>query len=145
VSEKFHNLMSRLLRSALTLVSLMLIVAGGAVVVSLISGNSAAATLAGSTAGVCTAAALLALLPMGMVRDAGAAPSACMLSMLTRLFITALGVGGLAMIGNFDRTALGLWTAGWYVLLLVVEVIMFVALLREIDQRQPAGKEAAAW
>ncbi len=86
-----------------------------------------------ATSGVCLVASLGFLLPLwwrvgsckeGMVQGA-------MIGMLVRLGLTLGGAAALVLILALDQQAVAGWTIGWYLLMLVTEVMFVVRFLHE--------------
>lgn len=144
VREKFHIPAFPLLRTAVSLTALVLAVAGAAVIALSKMGHGQMIPLILSTAGICLAAALVSLTPVWMVgrATADALPGAFMVSILLRLTLTLGGAVLLSDIG-FDRQALAVAIVGWYVLLLVAEVAVFVRFAAGVRPRDP-NKEVSA-
>jgi len=93
-----------------------------------------------ASAGMAYLAALAALEPMGRASRLSPqqAPVAGLLAIGIRLGGTVLGVAMLLLVGGFEPVPVAGWTLGWYLLLLVVEVVIFARYLGRW-QGQPTG------
>lgn len=134
-----------MLRASLTL---GLVVAAGVPVAlaALRSGGGeafAAEMLAG--AGVCLAAALLGQLPVWLgSRRSGpdAALQGVLGGLVVRLSLTVAGVTALAAASSLHPLGLAAATLGWYLLLLLAEIVL---LYRYLVRTGSASGEEAAW
>ncbi|MFA9478984.1 hypothetical protein ACERK3_11880 [Phycisphaerales bacterium AB-hyl4] len=99
-----------------------------------------------AAAAVAMTAGVLALVPMRMARRSPL-ETAMLLALLgtgIRLVFTLLGLVFLIFVFSFDRAATGLWTLGWYALLLATEVRLLARYFQSVsspDHRQ-ASHEA---
>ncbi len=96
-------------------------------------------------AGVCTAGALLALVPLGMASGGQSKPllGAAMIGMALRMIVSLGGAAALGAATGYGAKPVLAWTIGWYLLLLVLEVTMISRFMSRLADEQPVEGGAA--